>query len=61
MLDDRPYMREPDWRPEVAQGGVSLCLKLIIINIILYVLQRSVVGFTESLALNPSRLIQGHV
>ena len=61
MLDDRSYMREPDWRPEVARRGVSLCLKLIIINVVCFILQHSIRGFDESLALFPSRLAQGHV
>ena len=61
MLDDRSYMREPDWRPEVARRGVSLCLKLIIINVVCFILQHSIRGFDESLALFPSRLAQGRV
>ena len=61
MLDDRPYMREPDWRPETAQGGVSWCLKLIIINIGFFILQHTVDWFENSLALYPARLAQGHV
>ena len=61
MLDDRSYMQEPDWRPEAAREGVSWCLKLIILNIIFYVLQHTVEGFSDSLALYPSRLVQGHV
>ena len=61
MLDDRSYMREPNWRPEVARRGVSLCLKLIIINVVCFILQHSIRGFDESLALFPSRLAQGHV
>ena len=61
MLDDRSYMREPDWRPEVTRRGVSLCLKLIIINVVCFILQHSIQGFDESLALFPSRLTQGRV
>ena len=61
MLDDRSYMREPDWRPEAAQGGISWCLKLIIINIVFFVLQHTVDGFKNGLALYPARLAQGHV
>ena len=61
MLDDRSYMREPDWRPEVTRRGVSLCLKLIIINVVCLILQHSIQGFDESLALFPSRLTQGRV
>ena len=61
MLDDRSYMREPDWRPEVTRRGVSLCLKLIIINVVCFILQHSIRGFDESLALFPSRLAQGRV
>ena len=54
-------MREPDWRPEVTRRGVSLCLKLIIINVVCFILQHSIRGFDESLALFPSRLAQGRV
>ena len=61
MLDDRSYMREPDWRPEAAQGGISWCLKLIIINIVFFVLQHTIDGFKNGLALYPERLAQGHV
>ena len=61
MLDDRSYMREPDWRPEVVRSGVSLCLKLIIINVVCFILQNSIRDFDESLALFPSRLAQGRV
>ena len=60
MLDDRSYIREPDWRPEVARSGVSLCLTLIIINVVCFILQR-IPGFDESLALFPTRLAQGRV
>ena len=60
MLDDRSYMREPDWRPEVARSGVSLCLTLIIINVVCFILQR-IPGFDESLALFPTHLAQGRV
>ena len=54
-------MREPDWRPEVARSGVSLCLTLIIINVVCFILQHTIRGFDESLALFPSRLAQGRV
>ena len=60
MLDDRSYMREPDWRPEVAQGGVSWCLKLIIINIVFFVLQQRE-GFEDNLVLYHNQLAQGKV
>ena len=60
MLDDRSYMREPDWRPEAAQGGISWCLKLIIINIIFFVLQQRE-GFEDSLVLYHDQLAQGKV
>ena len=60
MLDDRSYMREPDWRPETAQGGVSWCLKLIIINIVFFVLQQRE-GFENNLVLYHDQLAQGKV
>ena len=60
MLDDRPYMREPDWRPETAQGGVSWCLMLIIINIVFFVLQQRE-GFEDNLVLYHDQLAQGKV
>jgi len=61
MLEDRAYMREPEWRPEVARTGVSLCLTLIIINVVCFILQHTIEGFDESLALFPSSLAQGRV
>ena len=61
MLDDRSYMREPDWRPAAAQGGISLCLTLIIANVICYVLQHTVRGFEGALALFPQRLQEGYI
>ena len=54
-------MREPEWRPEVARTGVSLCLTLIIINVVCFILQHTIEGFDESLALFPSSLAQGRV
>lgn len=60
MLDDRSYMREPEWRPEAAQGGISWCLKLIIINIVFFVLQQRE-GFEDNLVLYHNQLAQGKV
>lgn len=54
-------MREPEWRPNKAHGGVSWCLKLIIINIIFYVLQHTVPGFEDGLVLYHDQLAQGKV
>ena len=54
-------MREPEWRSEKAQGGVSWCLKLIIINIIFYVLQHTVQGFEDGLVLYHNQLAQGKI
>ena len=61
MLDDRSYMREPDWRPAAARSGISLCLTLIIVNVICYVLQHTVRGFEGALALFPQRLQEGNI
>ena len=61
MLDDRSYMREPDWRPAAARSGISLCLTLIIANVICFVLQHTVRGFEEALALFPQRLQEGYI
>ena len=61
MLEDRSYMREPEWRPEAARSGISLCLTLILINVACYILQHTVRGFEETLALFPQRLQNGIV
>jgi len=58
MLDDRAYMRGPDWRPEAPQGGVSWCLKLIIINVICFVLQHTIDEFGDGLRLGSHDLKQ---
>ena len=54
-------MREPDWRPEADRKGVSLCLVLIILNVVVYVLQQTVDGFERNLALFPQQLKAGYV
>ena len=61
MLEDRSYMREPEWRPEASRSGISLCLALILINVACYILQHTVRGFEETLALFPQRLQNGNV
>ena len=61
MLEDRPYMREPEWRPEASRSGISICLTLILINVACYILQHTVRGFEETLALFPQRLHNGNV
>ena len=61
MLEDRSYMREPEWRPEASRSGVSLCLTLILINVACYILQHTIRGFEEMLALFPQRLQNGNV
>ena len=61
MLEDRSYMREPEWRPEASRSGISLCLTLILINVACYILQHTVRGFEEALALFPQRLQNGNV
>jgi membrane associated rhomboid family serine protease len=61
MLEDRSYMREPEWRPEASRSGISLCLTLILINVACYILQHTVRGFEETLALFPQRLQNGNV
>lgn len=61
MLEDRSYMREPEWRPEASRSGVSLCLTLILINVAGYILQHTIRGFEETLALFPQRLQNGNV
>jgi membrane associated rhomboid family serine protease len=54
-------MREPEWRPEASRSGISLCLTLILINVACYILQHTVRGFEETLALFPQRLQNGNV
>ena len=61
MLEDRPYMREPEWRSEASRSGISICLTLILINVACYILQHTVRGFEETLALFPQRLQNGNV
>ena len=61
MLEDRSYMREPEWLPEASRSGISLCLTLILINVACYILQHTVRGFEETLALFPQRLQNGNV
>jgi membrane associated rhomboid family serine protease len=39
MLEDRPYMREPEWRPEADRRRMSLCLTLIFINVVIFLVQ----------------------
>jgi len=61
MLDDRSYMREPDWRPETVHGGTPMWGWLIIANVLCFILQYTVNGFYSHLALYPELLKQGHV
>lgn len=57
MLDDRSYMREPEWRPSTRAGGrVPIWLVIIIANFIFFVLQAVKGGFTNRLALQPANL-----
>lgn len=39
MLEDRSYMREPEWRPEADRRRMSLCLTLIGINVAIFLVQ----------------------
>lgn len=61
MLDDRSYMREPDWRPQTARSGVSLCFILIILNVLFYVIQSRSNQFEASWLLHPSAVKNGEV
>ena len=39
MLEDRSYMREPEWRPAAARSGLSLCIVLIVLNAVFFIIQ----------------------
>ncbi|MCG3778539.1 MAG: Rhomboid protease GluP [Nitrospira sp.] len=56
MLDDRSYMREPEWRPSSKGTAVPVWLLIIIANFIFFVLQAVKGGFTDRLALQPDKL-----
>ena len=51
MLDDRSYMREPDWRPEAARSGVSICLVVIALNVLFFIIQSRSAAFEQSWSL----------
>ena len=61
MLDDRSYMREPDWRPASDRSGISLCVVLIVLNILFYIIQSRSQGFTASWMLRPSDIQSGEI
>ena len=54
-------MREPDWRPQTARSGVSLCFILIILNVLFYVIQSRSNQFEASWLLHPSAVKNGEV
>ena len=51
MLDDRSYMREPEWRPEAARSGVSICLVIIALNVLFFIIQSRNTAFEQSWSL----------
>ena len=61
MLDDRSYMREPDWRPASDRSGISLCVILIVLNILFYIIQSRSQGFTASWMLRASDIQSGEI
>jgi len=61
MLDDRSYMREPDWRPQSARGSVSFCLVLIILNVLFYIIQNRSLSFESAWLLHPVAVSNGEV
>ena len=61
MLDDRSYMREPDWRPASDRSGISLCVVLIVLNILFYIIQSRSQGFTASWMLRASDIQSGEI
>ena len=61
MLDDRTYMREPDWRPASDRSGISLCVILIVLNILFYIIQSRSQGFTASWMLRASDIQSGEI
>ena len=61
MLDDRSYMREPEWRRESNRSVVSLCIVLIILNIFFFIIQNRSSGFTTSWMLQASDIQGGEI
>ena len=61
MLDDRSYMREPEWRPEANRSGVPLCIVLIILSIFFFIIQNRSPGFTASWMLQASDIQGGEI
>ena len=51
MLEDRSYMREPEWRPEAARSGVSICLVIIALNVLFFIIQSRSTAFYQSWSL----------
>lgn len=51
MLDDRSYMREPEWRPEAVRSGVSICLVVIALNVLFFIIQSRSAAFEQSWSL----------
>ena len=47
MLEDRSYMREPEWRPEANRRRMSLCLTLIGINVAIFLIQAVIAVYGE--------------
>jgi membrane associated rhomboid family serine protease len=62
MIEDRSYMREPDWRPATGGGSTPMWGMVIIANVVCFALQfildRNLVG---SLMMRPSAIAEGHV
>ena len=62
MIEDRSYMREPDWRPATGGGGTPMWGMVIIANIVCFALQFILDGnLVGSLMMRPSAIAEGHV
>jgi len=62
MIEDRSYMREPDWRPATGAGGTPMWGIIIIANVVCFALQFVLdENFVRSLMMRPTAIVEGHV
>jgi len=62
MIEDRSYMREPDWRPATGAGGTPMWGIIIIANVVCFALQFVLdENFVRSLMMRPTAIVDGHV